>query len=153
MPPQTYILLQERDRRFALVAVQRAKIGMQVRISRPTRTSDQNALLHAQLTDVAAQMVWPPPPFANNGEAHDLEWWKRRCTLQWLIDLKQEVEVVTGLEGEEFGLLVPHTSDLTTEQCSSLSEWIWSYGAQHGVVFKEPKREPEPPPPEPGDYR
>jgi len=152
MAVQTYIIREERDRRFALVAVQRAPIGMQVRISKPTRSDTQNAAIHACLTDIAEQLAWPPPP-RNDGEFHDLVWWKRRCTLGWLIETKQEREMVTALEGDEFAFLLPHTSDLNTEQCAALREWIYMFGATNGVVFKEPKRGPEPPPPEPGDYR
>jgi hypothetical protein len=65
-------------------------------------------------------------------------WWKRRCTLQWLIDKGEEVEVITGLDGSEhFGLLLPHTSDLNTAECAELCEWIIAFGAQNGVRFRE----------------
>lgn len=152
MVVQTYILKTERDRGFAVAAVMKAKIGLQVRISKPARTSEQNALLHAVLTDVAEQLIWPQSP-RNDGEIHDVEWWKRRGTLGWLKDNKEIAEIVTGLDDDgTFALLLPHTSDLTTEQCASLTEWIYAFGSEHGVVFKEPKRD-EPPPPESGDYR
>lgn len=141
---QTYILKSERDRGFALAAVMKARLGQQVRISKPTRTDTQNAAIHACLTDIAAQLLWPPPP-RNDGEFHDVTWWKRRCTLGWLIETKQEKEIVESLDGDDFAFLLPHTSDLTTEQCAALREWIYMFGATNGVVFKEPKRGPEPP--------
>lgn len=145
MAVQTYIIREERDRRFALVAVQRANIGMQIRISKPTRSDTQNAAIHACLTDIAAQLAWPPPP-RNDGEFHDLTWWKRRLTLGWLIETKQEKEIIQSLDEEEFAFLLPHTSDLNTEQCAALREWIYAFGATNGVKFKEPKRDPDPPP-------
>ena len=40
--PITFVLRDERDRRLALRAVQLAPFKMQVRISRPDRTSEQN---------------------------------------------------------------------------------------------------------------
>lgn len=144
MAVQTYIIREERDRRFAMTAVYKAPFGMQVRISKPTRTDIQNAAIHACLTDIAKQLAWPPPP-RNDGELHDLVWWKRRCTLGWLIETKQEKELVESLEGDEFAFLLPHTSDLNVEQCAALREWIYAFGATNGVKFKEPKRE-EPPP-------
>lgn len=158
---QTWILESERDRRFALRGVQIAPLGRQVKISRPTRTLEQNKLLHGLISDVAKQLPHPLPP-RNDGEFHGLNWWKPRCTLSWLIELKDEkkaqlgltgdAEVVTALEdGDEIGLLLPHTSDLTTEQCASLCEWILGFGGRHGVVWTE--KQPEPPPIEPGDYR
>jgi len=138
---QTYLLREERDRLFALKAVQRARLGQQVRISKPDRTIEQNRLLHRRLNDLAEQLPWPP----DTGELHDVEWWKRRATLQWLIDSKMSPEVVTALEGDELGLLIPHTSDLTTEQFASLVEWVTALGVMKGVVFKNPGG-PEPPP-------
>lgn len=146
MPNQTYILRHERDRSHAIAAVSAAKIGMQVRISKPLRTPEQNARLHAMLTDVAKQLVWPPHP--RNGDFHDIEWWKRRCTLGWMKETGQQVEVIVDLDGETFGLLLPHTSDLDTEQCASLTEWITMLGATNGVVFTDPKEGP----PVPEDY-
>ena len=142
MRPQTYILEGERDRRYALVAVQGAPIGMQVKISKPGRSDIQNAAIHAALTDIADQLPWP----RDTGELHDVAWWKRRCTLGWLIETRQEREMITSLEGEEFAFLLPHTSDLDVSQCAALREWILAFGATNGVVFKEPKRDPEPPP-------
>lgn len=146
MAAQTYILKEDRDRRYALVAVQRAPWGMQVKVSKPTRTTEQNSHLHSLISDVAKQV---PAPDRNGLE--DIEFWKPRLTLSWIIDKKREFEIITALNGQEFGILLPHTSDLTTEQCAELIEWIYMFGATNGVKFKEPKRAPEPPPAE--DYR
>lgn len=141
----TFILDSERERGYALAAVMKARLGQQVKISKPTRTREQNARLHALLTDVAEQLAWPPPP-QNDGEFHELEWWKRRCTLTWLHEINAHPEVITTLDGSQLGLLIPHTSDLDVEQCASLNEWVTAFGATNGVVFKEPKGGPEPPP-------
>jgi len=133
----TYHLRSPRDRELALAAVHRAAWGQQVRISKAKRTLDQNARLHALLGDIAAQVVWPPPP-SNAGEFHDIEWWKRRATLGWLIDLEEQREVITDLWGrEQFAVLLPHTSELTTEECASLCNWVEWFGTDNGVVFKE----------------
>jgi len=140
----TFVLWGERDRLLALKAVQRAPIGQQVRISKRDRSVEQNRLLHGCLGDISDQLPWPK----EYGELHDLIWWKRRLSLQWMIDAKLEVEVVESLEGEEVGLFLPHTSDLTVEQYTSLIEFVFSFGATRGVVFKEKKPDngPEPPP-------
>lgn len=148
MATSTFVLNEERDRTFALGAVARARLGLQVKISRPDRTLEQNAALHATLTAIAKQLAWPP----GSGEFHDVETWKRRATLQWMIDNNMRPEVIVALEGEEFGLLLPHTSGLSTEQFASLQEWATAFGITNGVVFKEPGG-PEPPPPDPRDYR
>lgn len=99
------------------------------------RTLKQNRLLHAALSDIADQLPWPP----ETGELHDVIWWKRRCTLQWLLDERQPVEVITPLEQhqaeEQFALLLPHTSDLNTKQMAAFNEWLFAFGAQHNVTF------------------
>lgn len=107
------------------------------RPARPARSHLQNKYLHALLNDLADQLPWPK----ETGELHALEWWKRRCTLQWMIEEKMPFEIITPLydHGEqEFGLLLPHTSDLNTKQCAELADWIIAFGATHGVAFKEP---------------
>lgn len=105
------------------------------RPTKRTRSYLQNRFIHSCLNQIADQLAWPK----DTGELHDLEWWKRRCTLQWLIDNDQPVQVITALDGSErFGLLLPHTSDLTTAECADLSEWILAFGAEHGVTFREP---------------
>lgn len=131
--PATYVLREPRDRAFAIRAVQLAALGMQVRISKATRTHEQNAHYHAILTDLVDQLPWPK----DTGELHDLEWWKRRTTLGWLREKRREVEIVTALDGEEFGILLPHTSDLNVEQFGELIEFTYMLGAQNGVVFRE----------------
>lgn len=143
MTDGTWIIRSERDRGFALAAVMKAKEGRQVKIGRPTRTSDQNALLHAALTDISEQLSWPK----DTGELHDVEWWKRRMTLGWLKDNKEMAEIVPGLENDgTFAILLPHTSDLDVPTFASLVEWTFSFGATNGVTFKEKIPDaPEPP--------
>ncbi len=146
MQPTTIILLDEHRRRMALRAVQRAKLGSQVEVSVfPKRTGEQNSWLHGLITDIADQLADP-----RTGEFQTVKWWKPRLTLTWLIEKKQEYEIITPLmetsEQREFGILVPHTSDLKVDQCAELIQWIYPFGIERGVKFKE--RQPEPPPPE-----
>lgn len=141
--PATFLLRDDRDRQLAVRFVMHCPLGQQVKITKPTRTLEQNKHLHGCLSDIADQVVWP----ADTGELHDLEYWKPRLTLTWLIEKKREYEIITALESNEVGILLPHTSDLTTEQCAEFIEFLYMFGATNGVTFKE-KRQPEPPPPE-----
>ena len=95
------------------------------------RTVRQNRLLHAALTDIAEQLPWP----TDTGELHDVVWWKRRITLQWLIETGEQPDLVESLDGLQFALLLPHTSDLTTKQFAALNEWLFIFGDKHGVTF------------------
>lgn len=140
----TYVLLDDYRRRMALRAVQLAKEGSQVEITRfPKRTLEQNRWLHRLLSDIAEQMTDPEVL----GEFRPVEWWKPRTTLSWIIEKHQEYEVVTAFNSHEFGVLIPHTSDLKADQCAEYIEWLYAFGAQNGVKFTE-TRPPDPPPPE-----
>ena len=71
----TYILKEERDRRFALVAVQRAPLGMAVEIKKPKRSTEQNRRRWAMLAAIAGE------PDSNSaprwaGRTWDAEDWK-----------------------------------------------------------------------------
>lgn len=103
-------------------------------MSTSQRSYLQNKLLHASLSDIADQVPWPP----ETGELHSVEWWKRRATLQWMIEAGMQPDLIESLDGLQFALLLPHTSDLNIKQCASLNEWLFAFGATHGVKFKEP---------------
>jgi hypothetical protein len=140
----TFPLVSERERDFAIRYIQRTPLDgrNEVVIKRRGRTDKQNRMLHASLSDIAEQLPWPK----DTGELHDVTWWKRRATLGWMNETKMHPEVIESLDGEDFGFLLPHTSDLSTEQLAALNEWVWAFGATNGVVFKEPEKRPEPPP-------
>jgi len=95
------------------------------------RTILQNRRLHAAIADIADQLPWP----VETGELHDVIWWKRRLTLQWLKETGETPDLVESLDGLQFALLLPHTSDLSTKQCAALNEWISIFGDLHGVTF------------------
>jgi hypothetical protein len=99
------------------------------------RTIQQNKLLHDAITDVSKQLPWP----ADTGEMHDVEWWKRRLTLQWLTETGEIPELIESLDGLQFALLLPHTSDLLVEQCAAFIDWLVIFGAQHNVRFGKMK--------------
>lgn len=149
----TIIIDGDRNRRMALDAVRKARLGQQVKISKPMRTLEQNARCHAMLTDIADQLPWPKGDGATHvGEMHDVEWWKRTCTLGWLIDINEHPKVIKSPDGKQVAILLPHTSDLDVSEAASLNQWIETFAVQEGVTLKEPNG-PEPPPPDPKDYR
>ena len=82
----SWVLGSADHRRFvgSLIAV--ATPGSVVTLEPPRRSGLQNRYLHALLSDIAEQLPWPK----DTGEFHDAMWWKRRCTLQWLIDIKSQ---------------------------------------------------------------
>lgn len=88
------------------------------------RTSDQNRLLWAALTDVSKQVDW-------HGQKLEPGEWKDVFTAA----LKRQ-KVVPGIEGG-FVVLGSSTSRMTRAEFSELMELIFAFGAEHGVTFKE----------------
>jgi DNA modification methylase len=66
--------------------------GFVVRVSEPTRNLEQNALLHAILTDVSEQVEWA-------GEKQDVETWKRLLTAAWMRATGRNVTLLPSIDG------------------------------------------------------
>lgn len=126
-----YRLVHDRARELARAAVMGAKHGSIVTVGQPTRNLEQNALLHAALTDIAAQVTW-------HGQRFDIETWKRLCTAAWLRERGGNPQMVPALDGHGFDIVYQPTSKLSKGEFSELCEWIFSFGAQNGVTFREP---------------
>jgi hypothetical protein len=91
------------------------------------RTTEQNSLLWALLTELSQQVVW-------YGQTLTAEEWK------WVLSaaLKKQ-RVVPGLDGG-FVVLGQSTSRMSKAELSDLIELSYSFGAQQGVVFHTSER-------------
>jgi len=92
------------------------------------RNLDQNAALHAALTDIARQVEW-------NGKKLSLEVWKRLCMASWLREEREKPMMIPALDGNGVDVVYERTSKLSKAQCSSLLEWCYAFGAEQGVKF------------------
>lgn len=97
-----------------------------VKVEEERRTTEQNRLLWAALTDVAEQVEW-------HGERLSAEDWKHIFSAS----LKKQ-RAVPGIDGG-FVVLGQKTSRMTKAEFSELIELIHAFGAERGVKFKEPK--------------
>lgn len=104
--------------------------GHYVTIEPPRRTLDQNAALHAALTEVAEQVEW-------HGKKMPMDIWKRLCTAAWLREKGEAPDMVPALDGHGFDIIYHHTSKLTIPQMSELLEWVYAFGAEKGIKFSE----------------
>lgn len=148
MRPQTYIIREERDRRFALRAVQVAAIGMQVVVGKPTRTNEQNRRCWLCLSAIVKAKV----RLDGMEFDPDEEDWYELLASAYLKQKRLEVgRLVRGLEGEMLTLGQLRPSKFNTEQFGEFLEVISHFMATKGVEL--PPIRPEPPPAEPGDYR
>lgn len=94
-----------------------------------TRSLQQNALLHAALTDIANQVEW-------HGKKFNVVVWKRLCVASWLREKNQTPDLIPALDGNGFDVVYEKTSKLSVTQCSELLEWCFAFGAEHGIKFR-----------------
>ncbi len=102
--------------------------GQVVTFSEPTRNSEQNALLHACLTDIAKQVDW-------HGKRLSVDIWKRLCTAAWLREEGESPEMIPALDGKGFDVIFERTSTLSVKQCASLCTWVQAFGDEKGVQW------------------
>lgn len=103
-----------------------AQAGTVVTFRKPGRTVAQNDRMWAMLTDVAEQAE-------HNGKRYTTDQWKAL----FLHACGHEVHFMAGLNGEPFPAGF-RSSKLSKEQMGELMDFIEAWGAQNGVVFREP---------------
>lgn len=131
----TFRLAHATARRLAAECVMQAPEGFIVTVQEPTRTLDQNAALHAALTDIARQIEW-------HGERMDVEDWKRLMCAAWARAERQSVTMVPALDGQGFDVLYRRTSRMTKKEVSSLLDYLHAWGTEQGVRWSDiPYRE------------
>ena len=101
-----------------------------VEIRPETRSTAQNARLHAMLGDVARQVEWA-------GKKRDATTWKRLMTAAWLRARGEQLEVLPAIDGYGVDIVFERTSRLSRAECGELMEFISAWGAEHGVEFRE----------------
>lgn len=95
-------------------------------LKQPKRTSKQNRLMWALLTDLSEQINW-------YGQKLTKEEWKDVCTAA----IKRQ-KVVPGIDGG-FVVLGSSTSEMSRDEKAELIEFIQAFGAQQGVRFSAPE--------------
>lgn len=102
--------------------------GFVVKLSEPTRNLEQNALLHAILTDIADQLEWA-------GEHQDVETWKRLLVAAWMRATGRGVRLLPAIDGQGFDALYQRTSHLSKSECSELVDYIQAWATEQGVIW------------------
>lgn len=121
---QVVHLRTDRQRELAKSLIDKAPDNAVVKISPEKRSDDQNAKMWAMLSDVSRSKP--------EGRRHIPEVWK--CLFMQACG--HEVTFEHGLDGRPFPLGF-HSSKLTKAQMSDLIEFIYSYGAKHGVRWSD----------------
>ena len=97
---------------------------LQIMVSPERRSTAQNAMLWALLSDVASQVVW-------HGQNLDQDSWKNIFSAS----LKKQ-RVVPGIDGG-FVVLGQSTSQMSKAEFSELCELILAFGADKGVEWTQ----------------
>lgn len=121
------ILNSPLDRRKATEWIAKAPVGTRVEFKARKRTIPQNDRMWAMLTDIAMQLSW-----------HGMKLTPEDFKLVMLDGLKRELRVVPNMDGTGFVNLGRSSSDLSKAEMTELIELIAAFGAQHGVVFRDP---------------
>lgn len=132
---RVFKLVHASARQRAVECVAQAPEGYVVTVQEATRSLDQNAALHAAISDIARQLEW-------HGERMDLEDWKRLLTAAWCRAERQSVKLVPALDGQGFDVLYRRTSRMTKKEVSSLLDYLHAWGTDMGVRWSDiPYRE------------
>lgn len=100
---------------------------LMVVIQEPTRNSEQNALLHGMLGELAIKATW-------GGEKRSADAWKVLMVSAHAIAEGQPCELVKGLEGELVNIR-ESTAKMSVKRLSSLIEYIQAWAAINEITF------------------
>jgi len=120
------ILTDKATRQRAATWCLNAPPGCRVEFKEAKRTTDQNSIMWASLTEIARQVEW-------HGLKLSADDWK----LLLMAGLNQEMRLVPNIEGNGFVNLGRSSSDLSKAEMGDLIELIFAFGAKHGVVFHD----------------
>jgi len=105
----------------------KAPLGTRVEFKAPKRTLPQNDRFWAMLTDVATQAK-------HCGRSYTPDQWK----VIFMAAIGREVQFIPSLDQKTFIPWGQSSSDLSKQEMTDLIEFIFSWGAENGVVFHEP---------------
>ena len=121
----TLILVNDRLRSKAIDWIQRAPFGTRVEFKLSKRSTPQNDLMWAKLTEISAQVEW-------YGQKLSPDDWKDVFTASL-----RKTRVVPGIDRGSFVPLGMRTSDMTKDEMSDLIELINAFAVERGVEFNE----------------
>ena len=100
-----------------------------VKIQPMTRSLEQNAKLHAMLSDISKNATW-------NGERLDIYAWKNLLVSAHSIATGEPSKMVIGIEGEVINLR-ESTAQMNVKRLASLIEYVQAWGVENGVKFND----------------
>jgi hypothetical protein len=96
------------------------------------RSSEQNAALHAIISDIASQKQWA-------GQTLDVETWKRLLVASWARATGERVSMYPALDGHGIDVLYRKTSRLSKQEASELLEFVTSWAIENDIRLSAPE--------------
>jgi len=127
MTRATLVLSYPSDRLRAARWLEQAPVGTRVEFKDAKRSLEQNSRMWAMLTDVATQKE-------HAGRRYTPDQWK----VLFMHACGREVQFIPSLDNSTFIPWGQSSSDLSKSEMTELIEFIFAWGAEHGVVFHEP---------------
>ena len=115
-----FVLSHDMARQRAIEAVKSAPDGESVRITKPNRSTEQNAKFHAICGDLEKLGIkWA-------GKKRNAAQWKCLLVSGHAVATKEEAEIIPGLEGE-FINIRESTAAMSKKRSSSLIEYAIAF--------------------------
>lgn len=127
MSRHVLILANDAIRLRATNWIAKVPVGTRVEFKAPKRTLPQNDRMWAMLTDIAAQKD-------HAGRKYTPDQWK----VLFMHACGREVSFVLSLDEKTFIPWGQSSSDLSKEEMTDLIEFMFSWGAENGVIFHDP---------------
>lgn len=108
--------------------LKQAPAGTRLEFKQAKRSTPQNDRLWAMLTDVATQKD-------HAGRKYTPDQWK----VLFMHACGREVQFIPSLDNATFIPWGQSSSDLSKGEMTELIEFIFAWGAEHGVVFHDPE--------------
>lgn len=128
MTRATLVLVSPAIRQRAIHWVEALPEGTRVDFKAPKRSTEQNSRLWAMLTEVATQKD-------HAGRRYTPDQWK----VLFMHACGREVQFLPSLDNATFIPWGQSSSDLSKAEMTELIEFIFAWGAEHGVKFHEPE--------------
>lgn len=130
MPDHLIRTESDRARLMGVIAGIDLSKPRKVAITEEDRSAEQNAKLHAMLSDISRQVE-------HAGQKWNVLIWKRLCTAAWLREAGDNPQLIPALDGNGFDVVYEKTSKLGVKKCAELIEWIQAFGAEHDVKWTQ----------------
>jgi hypothetical protein len=113
--------------------------GVDISLTRLTRSIAQNACWHAQISDIAKQTKFGSAELNDQGAKHYLVLRFAFDMEQMQTPLAQGIEYIPSRKTEGgFMPVPPSTSKFTVDEGGQFIEWLFAYGAERNVKFGGP---------------